>query len=736
MLNAQLTLKSALKKTDAFIKQAPDCPSNFADCGIIIPGGGLKYFTNAWVTVRMLRKLECNLPIQIWHLGPSEIDDRMRAMTAPYDVEFIDAYEVRKAHPIRNLNGWELKPFSILHSRFKDVILIDADNVPVVNPDFLFKTPQYKELGAIFWPDFGHLKPSDPIWDICGVEFRDEPEWESGQIVVNKERCWSALQLAMWYNNHSDFFYQYILGDKDTYHLAFRKLNQPVAMPSTPVKAIKWTLCQHDFDGNRIFQHRVNDKWSLEKENDHIWDFQYEADCRRFLEELQTLWFGKKQQTPRFNNAKRPQKENELAHEIIRNVFYYERIGFDSRPMTFGSDGCVKQGAGIHETYWDLKREGGASILFISSKAQITCSLTKDKDGIWKGHWLIGEGMPITLRTFQHAAWFNQKRHLKTKRLDVRVKFDCDISPKLMLQGRSLFKSMDINLHASIQSQNRKSISINTKSIKFDQVLWVCPSTVNTRIPKGLLWATFWDPFCSTPEMINRWKMACGLIVPSEWDASGFSSTSINQPIWIQPLGIDKMTFNYLPINRNGPCVFGILNDSPISRSHISIIIECFLKAFPETTDVMLNIYQPNVRPHAPVDSRIKIIHSHLTDKQYASWLHRLTCFISSKEPHGWSTPEHKVLSVGRPLLGPRFGRIADLLSTETGYPVEFSIKKSNVIGSGIELNSEHMIFQMQQVYNDGDLANKLGLNGTKRVENITHKSFFRRLAVILKGQA
>src|SRR5206468_3920334 len=40
--------------------------------GIVICGGGMKYFTNAWVCIKMLRRLGCRLPIQFWFLGRGE----------------------------------------------------------------------------------------------------------------------------------------------------------------------------------------------------------------------------------------------------------------------------------------------------------------------------------------------------------------------------------------------------------------------------------------------------------------------------------------------------------------------------------------------------------------------------------------------------------------------------------------------------------------------------------------
>jgi len=189
--------------------------------GIVICAGGAKYFPCAWVAMRMLRQLGCELPIEFWHLGPEEMPREWAEAVGPFNVRCVDGREVRKEHPARTLNGWELKCYAILHSAFREVILLDADNVVVVNPEFLFETPEYKEHGAIFWPDIGNMSPRRDIWKITEVPYRDEPEFESGQIVVDKARCWQALNLAMHYNEHSDFYYQHVYGDKGRFTSPF-----------------------------------------------------------------------------------------------------------------------------------------------------------------------------------------------------------------------------------------------------------------------------------------------------------------------------------------------------------------------------------------------------------------------------------------------------------------------------------------------------------------------------------
>jgi len=269
----------------------------------------------------MLRRTGCSLPIEIWHLGIEELDDQMKSLVRPLDVECVDATAVRKNFPARILGGWELKPYSIIHSRFQEVLFLDADNVPVVNPGFLFETPQFQQTGAIFWPDYGRLEKSQIIWDNCGLTRPEGPEFESGQIVVDKQRCWQALSLCMWFNEHSDFYYQHLHGDKETFHLAFHKMNKSFSFVSEPIHTLPGTMCQHDFAGNRIFQHRNTDKWNLFFRNKHVADFQFEDECRQYLRELQQQWDGRttyfSPKPPRQFNGKKPKRAKAHSIEII-----------------------------------------------------------------------------------------------------------------------------------------------------------------------------------------------------------------------------------------------------------------------------------------------------------------------------------------------------------------------------------------------------------------------------------
>ncbi|HEX3150815.1 MAG TPA: FkbM family methyltransferase [Gemmataceae bacterium] len=363
----------------------------FSGRGIVICAGGIRYFTNAYVCTSILRMHGCRLPIQFWHLGPAEMTEEMRTLVAHLDVTCVDAREVRKEHPVRILNGWELKPFAMIRSPFEEVLLLDADNVVVRDPAFLFDTQQYVETGAIFWPDYNRLEPARSIWEIMGVDYRNEPEFESGQMVVDKRRCWTALQLTMHLNEWSDFYYDHIHGDKDTFHMAWRKIGRPYAMPERGIESLAATMCQHDFKGRRLFQHRNMRKWQLQGANEPVSGFEFEAECLGFLEELRGRW----------SIATRPAsgpRAEQLVRQIVNQRHYlYCRIGHDFRPVELLAPNRILAGEGAIEHTWEVIGPDAAPRIGIFTDGQLLCELEAGGSSMLHGHWLMHEKMAVVL---------------------------------------------------------------------------------------------------------------------------------------------------------------------------------------------------------------------------------------------------------------------------------------------------------------------------------------------------
>lgn len=54
--------------------------------GLVICGGGYKYFSNAWVCARLLRRFGSELPVELW-IWDYEFDPRLVTWLEPYNVQ-------------------------------------------------------------------------------------------------------------------------------------------------------------------------------------------------------------------------------------------------------------------------------------------------------------------------------------------------------------------------------------------------------------------------------------------------------------------------------------------------------------------------------------------------------------------------------------------------------------------------------------------------------------------------
>lgn len=227
--------------------------------GIVICAGGEKYLREAYVTASVVRNLGSALPIQIWHLGPAELNDRQRAKFDHLSVEFVDAHEVRKTYPARRLKGWELKSYAVAYCPFAEVLLLDADCRPVRKPEWYFDQPEFRWTGCVLWPDVQQCRKSDAIFNALGLKYGTFDELESGQQLIDKARHWRPMILARFFNNHSDFFYTVLWGDKDLVGLAFEKLGVPWTRAPKPSWEA-WGILHFWPDGTEAFRHRMNNK--------------------------------------------------------------------------------------------------------------------------------------------------------------------------------------------------------------------------------------------------------------------------------------------------------------------------------------------------------------------------------------------------------------------------------------------------------------------------------------------
>ncbi|NSL91006.1 hypothetical protein ECE50_029545 [Chitinophaga sp. Mgbs1] len=257
----------------------PPYPGGFEGKGIVICAGGITHVTCAWVNISMLRNNGCQLPVEIWYTG-AELNEETIAAFRQLGAECINSNDYTTNEDVK---GLVLKPFAILHSRFREILFLDADNNCLTDPSYLFSDVLYQAYGTIFWPDFWKTDKINPIWEIIGDTDYHAQEQESGQLLVHKEKCWLELNLCMYFNLKHEYYYQMLLGDKDTFRFAWKALGTRYYMIPAAVGTCGFelsangflyglTMVQHDSAENILFLHRNWFKWDVTQEGECVWE--------------------------------------------------------------------------------------------------------------------------------------------------------------------------------------------------------------------------------------------------------------------------------------------------------------------------------------------------------------------------------------------------------------------------------------------------------------------------------
>ncbi|KAK9862082.1 hypothetical protein WJX84_012147 [Apatococcus fuscideae] len=232
-----------------------------ASQGIVMAAGKAMRLGNAYVTLRVLRDhMHSNLPVEIWYLGTEEMDV---ATEAGLEAEFanlscIDASSMLQPEHHGQpapLSGYALKVYALYATRFEEVLLLDCDSMPIINPQDAFDSPEFRKHGSMLWPDlFGKGTERVPgvqpqLYTLFGLQ----PPWigqeasfmwaESGQLLFDRVRHADVLEYLWFLNAHQDPVYQLAYGDKDTFLLAFMLADKREQY----LQVEEWTrLCLHE----------------------------------------------------------------------------------------------------------------------------------------------------------------------------------------------------------------------------------------------------------------------------------------------------------------------------------------------------------------------------------------------------------------------------------------------------------------------------------------------------------
>jgi Mannosyltransferase putative len=357
-------------------------PTRFSGRGIVVCAGGASIFTNAYVLVWVLRRtLDCTLPIEVWHFGSDEMSPSMASLLAELDATTVNALPLVAAAGSRIGDGWQLKSFAIQHCRFEQVLLLDADQVPVRDPAECFDWPEFEQIGAVFWPDIVELREDNPVWQALGLAPALSRSIESGQVLVDKRRHWRPLSIAQALNEEAELLYRMIYGDKDTLLVAWRLADADfVLLPHLPFIDER-CLIQRDFSGEPFLQHRTNAKWSYWGEQFPIEGFRHLDACLAALAHLRAHWNGTIVHLP----DRSPAARAEEARLSALGQFEFEILADEKTALELLPLGEIGEGRAVDRQNWWCEGASGKISLVIAVANEVRYRLSEVEPARWEG---------------------------------------------------------------------------------------------------------------------------------------------------------------------------------------------------------------------------------------------------------------------------------------------------------------------------------------------------------------
>ncbi|KAJ3076734.1 hypothetical protein HDU98_000614 [Podochytrium sp. JEL0797] len=229
------------------IKSINDLSTSFTQPrGIVFtfPNSGFPRGVHLILTLRTI--LHCTLPIEIFYNGDTDLSPEKRAQLSKLPGSSITFIDLHKRLPlVKDISGFNIKPFVMLASSFREVIFLDDDVTLFQNPDTIVSESQlYKTYGVLFFLDRSFSR-GDSEWvrgfltspSVVAQRNRymmniSRDEQESSLVVLDKGRLGvvHALLAACHMNlkeARDGALHKHTHGDKESFWMAHEMVRAP-----------------------------------------------------------------------------------------------------------------------------------------------------------------------------------------------------------------------------------------------------------------------------------------------------------------------------------------------------------------------------------------------------------------------------------------------------------------------------------------------------------------------------
>ena len=111
------------------------------------------------VSLKMLRRTGSILPVEVFMESKKQYEKELcEDVLPPLNATCMILSEVMEAVPEKlDMSRYQLKALALAFSSFEDVLLLDADNIPLEQPEHLLNSEPFSSTGFVSWPDYVRL---------------------------------------------------------------------------------------------------------------------------------------------------------------------------------------------------------------------------------------------------------------------------------------------------------------------------------------------------------------------------------------------------------------------------------------------------------------------------------------------------------------------------------------------------------------------------------------------------
>lgn len=234
--------------------------------------------------------------------------------------------------------------------------------------------------------------------------------------------------------------------------------------------------------------------------------------------------------------------------------------------------------------------------------------------------------------------------------------------------------------------QNSQSFDIHAPYIK----IWHQFDLAN-HVGKGKYFAfPFFELDCFNSLETNHLKVPDSIIVTSNWAKNIVVNTVQHNSVFVVPLGVDRDIFNPTLYQENIKDKYIFLNIGKweVRKGH-DLLLELFQKAFPNETDVELQILASETtnnysKPEEikqwknmyAQDSRIKLLPSAKNHQEIAQIIANSDCGLYPSRAEGWNLEALETMSMNKPLIITNYSAHTEFCHAENSFLIDIYEKE------------------------------------------------------------